>query len=66
MNVLPWPSALAERERSAEQADKFAGDRQAEAGAAVLSADRSVRLPKGLEDGLLLLLGNADACVRDG
>jgi hypothetical protein len=52
------------RERSAEQADQFSTDRQSEARAAVLSADRSIRLPKGLKYGLLFVLGNADAGTR--
>ena len=54
-----------ERERSAEQADKFPTDRQPEAGATILAADRSVCLPKGLKNGLLFVLRNANACVRD-
>src|ERR1700722_5940710 len=55
-----------ERERSAEQADKFSADRQPEASAAILAADRSIGLPKGLKNSLLIVLRNADACVRDG
>ena len=66
VNVLPSTLGASERERSAEQTDKFSADRQSEAGAAVFAADRSVRLPEGFKNGLLFVLGNADACVRDG
>src|SRR6202522_3658471 len=54
-----------ERERSTKQADKLSADRQSKASAPVLSADRSVSLPKGLKNNLLFVLGNADARVRD-
>ena len=65
VNVLPSTLRASERERSAEQADKLPADRQSKAGAAVLAADRSVRLPERLKHGLLFVLGDADAGVRD-
>src|ERR1700722_16174167 len=54
-----------EGERSAKQTDKLPTDRQPETGAAILAADRAVRLPERLEHGVLFVLGDADAGVGD-
>ena len=50
---------------AAQQLAQLARDGQAQAGAAVLAAGGSIRLPEGLEDESLLLEGNADAAVAD-
>src|SRR6185437_3042339 len=51
---------------AAEQVRDLPADGKAESGAAVLAADRAVRLLEGLEDDAQLLLGDADPGVRDG
>ena len=50
---------------AAEQPRDLAADREAEAGAAIFAAGRAVGLLEGLEDQLLLVLGDADAGVGD-
>src|SRR5690606_40739516 len=60
-------AALARRalevDLAAEEAGDLAGDREAEAGAAVVPRHRAVGLLEGLEDHLLLVLGDPDAGV---
>ena len=51
---------------AAEQARDLATDRQAQAGAAVLTARATVGLLEGLEDDLLLVAGDADAGIGHG
>ena len=66
VKVLPSPGWLSSVDRAAEQARQLARDRKAEPGAAVLAADGAVGLAEGLEDRLLLLVGDADAGVGHG
>src|SRR5262249_28046868 len=51
---------------TSEQAGDLPGDRQPEAGAAVLARGRAVRLLERLEDRMQLVLGDAHARVDDG
>ena len=46
--------------------DQAGGNRQAQAGAAIFAPGGTIRLREGLEDHLLLFLGNADAGVPNG
>ncbi len=51
---------------AAEQGGQVAGDRQAEAGAAIAAVGGAVGLAEGFEDALLLVRGNPDARVTHG
>ena len=53
-------------ELAAEQIDKFAGDRQAESGAAVAASRRAVALRERLKNAQLLLLADTNTGVGDG
>ena len=50
---------------ASEQRRQFTADRKSEAGAAVFAARRRVCLLEGLENDLLFLERNADACIGD-
>ena len=63
VKVLPWPWLLFSANGAAQQAHKLAGDRKAQAGAAIFAADRAIGLAEGLEHALLLFLRYADAGV---
>src|SRR5450755_4708361 len=54
-----------EGDLAAEEADEFAADGEAEAGAAVDAGGGSVALREGFEDALLVVLVDADAAVAD-
>ena len=55
-----------ERDRSAHLRDDALADRQAEAGAAIASGDRGIRLHEVAEQRIDLVGGDADAGVADG
>jgi hypothetical protein len=64
-NREPWPSCAVDADLTAHLADQGLADRQAQARAAIASADRAVGLAEALEQAGLDLGGDADAGVGD-
>ena len=63
--MLPCPRALATLQGAAQAADQTVGNGQAEAGTAILTGHRAVRLDESLEDAVELVLRDADSAVAD-
>ena len=64
--ATPLPRRAHQADLATQQFRQFARYGQAQPGAAIFPADRSIGLPEGFKDGLLLLDRNADARVMDG
>ena len=66
LKVDPAPTTELDLDVAAHQGDQVAADRQTEAGAAMVAADRAVQLGEALEQPLELVCGDAGARVADG